>query len=144
MKNTLRRIEKLCSVSDPELKHVLKLIDSGKYFDELTEEEQAAYCRYRGFDASFSVLNAAYCACMGIDPAEVRTKLERNPTLEEQKAMREDLDRLMREASERYNSPEEVAKRKAEYEELQRIGELRRMDFYCGRDPDKCHPLPWQ
>ena len=48
------------------------------------------------------------------------------------------------EAVREYNSPEAVAKRKAEYEELRRIGELRRQDFYCGRDMDKCHPLPWQ
>lgn len=43
-----------------------------------------------------------------------------------------------------YNSPEAAAKRQAEYEELQRIGELRRMDFECGRNMDECHPLPWQ
>ena len=144
MKDTLRRIDRLCNGSDAELQHVLKLIDSGAYYDELTEEEQAAYNRYRGFDASFKALNEAYAAAMGIDPAEMRTKLERNPTPAEQQAMREDLDRIMQEEVERFNSPEEVAKRKAEYEEIQRIGELRRMDFYSGRDMDKCHPLPWQ
>ena len=47
-------------------------------------------------------------------------------------------------AQREYNSPEAVAKRKADYEELQRLGELRRMDFYCGHDMDLCHPLPWQ
>lgn len=144
MKELAKRIDRICNGSNAELHHVLKLIDAGKYYDELTEEEQAAYNRYRGFNAGFEALNAAYAACMGIDPAEVRTKLERNPTPEEQLAMREDLDRYMREAEDLYNSPEEVAKRKAGYAELQRIGELRRMDFYAGRDMDKCHPLPWQ
>lgn len=42
-----------------------------------------------------------------------------------------------------FNSPEEVAKREAEYAELHRIGELRKWDFYCGRNMDECHPLPW-
>ena len=134
----------MCNGSDAELHHVLQLIDAGKYYDELTEEEKAAYNRYRGFDAGFEALNAAYAAAMGIDPAEVRTKLERKPTPEEQAAMREELDALVKAEVERYNSPEEVAKRKAWYEEVQRIGELRRMDCLCGRDMDKCHPLPWQ
>ena len=56
----------------------------------------------------------------------------------------DELQAAFAEMQEQYNSPEEEAKRKAEYEELQRIGELRRMDFYCGRDMDECHPLPWQ
>ena len=55
-----------------------------------------------------------------------------------------ELEAYFAEIEAKYNSPEEEAKRKAEYEELQRIGELRRMDFYCGRDMDECHPLPWQ
>lgn len=55
-----------------------------------------------------------------------------------------ELEAWVEEAVREYNSPEAKAKRQAEYEELQRIGELRRQDFECGRDMDKCHPLPWQ
>ena len=55
-----------------------------------------------------------------------------------------EVDIAFEKAQEEYNAPEAVAKREAEYKELQRIGELRRMDFYAGRDMDKCHPLPWQ
>ena len=54
------------------------------------------------------------------------------------------LERAFEEMQAEYNSPEAEAKRKAEAEELKRIGELRRQDFECGRDMDKCHPLPWQ
>lgn len=54
-----------------------------------------------------------------------------------------EVERLMDQILQEYNSPEEVAKRQAEEEELRRIGELRRQDFYAGRDMDKCHPLPW-
>ena len=43
-----------------------------------------------------------------------------------------------------YNNPEAEVQRKAEREELDRIAELRRMDFYAGRNMDECHPLPWQ
>ncbi len=45
--------------------------------------------------------------------------------------------------TERYNSPEEKAKRKAEYEELCRIGELRADAFRRGEDMDQFH-LPWE
>ena len=55
-----------------------------------------------------------------------------------------ELERAFQEMVEEYNSPEAEAQRKAEREELDRIAELRRMDFECGRDMDKCHPLPWQ
>lgn len=145
-KDILRRIEKLCSESETELQHVLKLIDSGTYFDELSEKDKDAYCRYRGFDRKArEQFITAYAAATEIDLAEAdHEPLERNATPAEQQAMRENVERWMQEAAERYNSPEEVAKRKAKYEELQRIGELRRMDFYCGRNMDECHPLPWQ
>ena len=54
------------------------------------------------------------------------------------------MDEFMKQIEAEYNSPEAEAKRKADYEELCRIGELRMQDFYAGRDMDKCHPLPWQ
>lgn len=56
----------------------------------------------------------------------------------------EELSQWFDEVVAEYNSPEAVAQRQAEYEELQRIGELRRQDFECGRNMDECHPLPWQ
>ena len=56
----------------------------------------------------------------------------------------DELQAAFAEMQEQYNSPEEVAKRKAEYEQLQRVGQLRRTDCLCGRDMDECHPLPWQ
>lgn len=56
----------------------------------------------------------------------------------------DELQAAFAEMQEQYNSPEEVAKRKAEYEKLQKLGAARRMDCLCGRDMDKCHPLPWQ
>ena len=55
-----------------------------------------------------------------------------------------ELERAFQSMVEEYNSPEGKARRRAEYEELQRIGELRRRDFECGRNMDECHPLPWQ
>lgn len=123
MKDLQKRIDRLSSGSAPDLQRILHLIDAGTYYDELSAEEKAAYCRYRGFDgAGFEALNGAYAEAMGIDPAEVRTKLERNPTPEQQKEMLAEFDRWVKEEQERFNSPEEVAKREAEYEELQRTG----------------------
>ena len=40
-----------------------------------------------------------------------------------------------------YMSPEETAKRKANYEELQKIGEQRKAAFYKG---ESMPPLPWE
>lgn len=45
--------------------------------------------------------------------------------------------------TEKYNSPEEVAKRKAEYDELRRIGKLREQAFKRGEDMNQ-YPLPWE
>ena len=70
--------------------------------------------------------------------------LERRQRPEKIKAICAELEAYFEKASAEYNSPEAVAQRKAEYEEVQRIGELRRQDFYAGRDMNKCHPLPWQ
>lgn len=125
--------------------HVLKLIASGVCYEDLSDEDKDAYCRYRGFDREgMEAVHAAFAEVKGISPEELHTELERRPTPEECKAMRADVERWVQEEVERFNSPEEVAKREAEYAELQKIGELRRMDFMCGRDPDVCHPLPWQ
>lgn len=66
------------------------------------------------------------------------------PDLRPLSAKVDELEAAFAEMEREYNSPEAAAKRKAEYEELRRLGELRRMDFYCGRDMDACHPLPWQ
>lgn len=44
---------------------------------------------------------------------------------------------------EEFNTSKAVARRKAEYEELQRIGEQRRAAFYRGESWD-AYPLPWE
>lgn len=139
---TVRRIERLQKKGGNA--EVLRLIESGACYEDLSEAEKEAYNRYRGFDSGFEALNAAYAACMGIDVSEIRTPLEKRPTPEELEARRKQLAEWMEESDREYNSPEAVAKREAEYAELQRIGELRRQDFMCGRDMDKCHPLPWK
>lgn len=71
-------------------------------------------------------------------------KLESRRRPEQIRKAHEELAAIMEQLQAEYNAPEAVAQRKAEYEELQRIGELRRQDFYCGRNMDECHPLPWQ
>ncbi len=142
MKETVRRLNRLQKATNTEELHVLDLIASGVCYEDLSDEEKNAYCRYRGFDRiGLEEMHKVFAEMTG---TEVRTELERNPTPAEQKQMRADLERWVQESEEEYNSPEAVAQRQKEYEELQKIGELRRMDFMCGRNMDECHPLPWQ
>lgn len=111
MKDLQKRIDRLSSGSAPDLQHILHLIDAGTYYDELSAEEKEAYCRYHGFDgAGYEALNGAYAEAMGIDPATVRTKLERKPTPEQQKKMLAEFDRWVKE--------EDAAKREAVCAEL--------------------------
>lgn len=71
-------------------------------------------------------------------------RYEQEATPQEKAQRLKDFQAWFKQWQDEYNSPEAVEKRRQEYEELQRIGELRRQDFLCGRDMDKCHPLPFK
>lgn len=71
---------------------------------------------------------------------EKAEKSIRAPTLRKiMKETRELIDRIMAE----YNTPEAEAKRKADYQEICRIGELRRQAYMRGEPMDQ-YPLPWE
>lgn len=55
----------------------------------------------------------------------------------------EEVKKILEELEKEYNSPEAEAKRKAEYEEVCRIGKLREGAFSRGEPMDK-YPLPWE
>jgi len=122
---------------------VAAIIREGRYYDELTPQEQDEVIAYYGTDrdAFETVYGGIFNDCSlhfrveRRQPAP-RTKAELEKTQAEIRA-------VFDEVSAEYNSPEAEARRKAEYEELQRLGELRRMDCLTGRDMDKEHPLPW-
>ena len=53
-----------------------------------------------------------------------------------------EVERIIDEIIEEYNSEQEKQKRAAEYKEIQRIGELRKQAFLNGENMDK-YPLPF-
>ncbi|WP_026659120.1 hypothetical protein [Butyrivibrio sp. AC2005] len=100
---------------------ILKLIDSGAYYDELTEEEKDAYCRYLG--SKRDGYEELYCYVNG----DLHFKLEyrqkpasQSEFLKNVKEVSEIMDAYTRQ----YNSPEEKAKRDADYHELVNKGKL--------------------
>lgn len=52
-----------------------------------------------------------------------------------------EVEKIVEQMKKEYNSPEAVAQRQREYEELQRIGEKRKAAFYRGESMDQ-YPLP--
>lgn len=145
MRESARRLKnlerKMQGGTVENLGRLAELIAQGAYYDELTDEEKDAYCSYREFNRE--AMEAVETMVTGT----LHFQVERKPrplTEAEKKERLQWLDDYMKKATEEFNSPEAKAKREAEYQELQRLGELRRNDFYCGRDMDKEHPLPWQ
>jgi hypothetical protein len=50
MSQLLRRVERIKAVTKTESSEVLSWINKGLYYDDLTDEQRTAYCRYRDFD----------------------------------------------------------------------------------------------
>lgn len=156
-----RRIKKIQSGGDERYLRILELIDQGAYYDELTPEEQALYKEYKeslgGGDSDYAAayLSEAFAKAAeteGVDrepPPEHGyyhyrlTKRKHPPRPEEHAARVKEVERIFLDLKEEYNSPEEKAKREAEYRELQEIGELRGQAFARGEPMDSI-PLPWE
>lgn len=138
-----RRLDKLetreAGYIDPAL---LESLEAGAFYDELTEREKDLYAEYRGTDRETletvegKVFHDSLHFRIEKRLPPPRNRAELNKRLDE---VREAFD----EAAAEYNSPEAKAQREKEYQDLQRLGELRRMDCLTGRDMDKEHPLPW-
>ena len=71
------------------------------------------------------------------------TKRQRPPTPEEHAQTVKEMEMLMKEIQDEYNSPEEVKKREAEYQRAREIGRLRQQAYERGEDMS-AYPLPWQ
>ena len=71
------------------------------------------------------------------------TKRERPPTPEEHTQTVKEMEMLMKEIQDEYNSPEEEKKREEEYQRAREIGRLRQQAYERGESMDK-YPLPWQ
>ena len=122
---------------------VAEIIQAGRYYDELTIPEQDEVIAYYGTDRdTFETVHGGI-----FNNYSLHFQIERRKPVPRTKAELEKAHEAIRaafdEIAAEYNSPEAIAQREAEYQELQRLGELRRMDCLCGRDMDKEHPLPW-
>lgn len=143
VKRRLRKFQKETRQAGGITPVVADIIREGRYYDELTPQEKAEVAAYWGTDRdTFEVVHGGI-----FNNYSLHFRIERKPQPPRTKADREKIDNEIREVWDKvtaeYNSPEAIAQREAEYQELQRLGELRRMDFLCGRDMDKEHPLPW-
>ena len=137
-----RRLDKLetreAGYIDPEL---FESLEAGAFYDELPERVKDLYAQHWRTDRE--TLETVHGAILN---GSLHFRIERLIPPRNRAELNKRLDEVQKafdEVAAEYNSPEAKAQRKAEYEELQRLGELRRMDFLTGRDMDKEHPLPW-
>ena len=148
MTNLTQRIKRLERLQSTVYGDVLEAIKAGLYYDEIPPELQEQYAEYR-----YSVDKENFEACLLLFKREDETEAEalhfplerkpKPPTPEELEARRKEIETAMDEIQREYNSPEEIAKREAWYQEVQRIGELRRNAFLNGESME-AYPLPWE
>ena len=150
VKGQLKRLEKrLKGDGDPDGK-VLEWIRQGRRYNELTDEEKAAYIKYKeslgsgARDVAIAKLKIMLSDLTEDEAFNFRlTKRERPPTPEEHAQTVKEMERLMKEIQDEYNSPEEEKKREEEYQRAREIGRLRQQAYERGESMDK-YPLPWQ
>ena len=149
VKGQLKKLEKrLKGDGDPDGK-VLEWIRQGRRYNELTDDEREQYKRYKesigGVADDIAVAELKIMFSIPEDEAYrfQLTKRQRPPTPEEHAQTVKEMEMLMKEIQDEYNSPEEVKKREAEYQRIQEIGRLRKQAYERGESMDK-YPLPWQ
>lgn len=122
------------------LGRIAELIAQGAYYDELTDEEKTAYCDYLGTERE------AFETVHGYIMGSLHIPIEKKPKPLTEAQFRErvrEVEAYMQEITDEYNAPEAKAKREAEYQELHRIGALRKAAFERGEPMEK-YPLPWE
>ncbi len=107
----LKTLEKECGIAELNGR-LAELIDAGVYYDELTDDEKNAYCRYQKCEReALETLN-------GYILGNLHFQLERRPkppTEEEFRANVREIEEAVEEYKRQYNTPEARAKREAEY-----------------------------
>lgn len=132
------------------LGRIAQLLSRGAFYDELTEEEREAYKDYKtslGGVADDIAGAELEIMLMGKPKEEAYhfplTKRRKPPTPEEHAQRVREVEAYMQEITDEYNAPEAKAKREAEYQEMHRIGALRKAAYDRGEDMSK-YPLPWE
>ena len=122
------------------LGRIAELIAQGAYYDELTDEEKNAYCDYLGSERD--AMEAVEAMVTGTLHFPVKRKEKPLTEAQFRERVRE-VEDIVNGYVEEYNAPEARAKREAEYQEMQRIGALRKAAYDRGEPMDK-YPLPWE
>lgn len=139
IKNRLKKAQ-AGTYAGQDLGRIAELIAQGAYYDEMTEDEKTAYCNYYGTERDTLEEIAGYFQ----GSLHFKITAKPKPLTEAQfKERVREVNAYVEKAIEEYNSPEEKAKREAEYQELQRIGQLRKAACARGEDMSK-YPLPWE
>ena len=141
--NRLKRLENKAYIGC--FADVLSLIRAGRYYDELTQEEQNRYCMYRYGENVTEPPEQYLSTVFKGFPFDAHFRLEYKPkplTASEIAQNIKEIDSYMQHRQEEFNSPEACEKRRKDYEELQEIGRKRKEAFYAGIPMDT-YPLPW-
>ena len=140
VRNRLKRLEKAINGQNAG---VLGWIRAGRFYDELSPNEQTAYCLYRyGMpthpdETMYRVMETPF-------DKHFRLEAKPQPLTQTEYAQRvQEVEAYIAEAVRVYNAPEARAERERQYQELKRIGELRKQAFESGRSMDE-YPLPWE
>ena len=140
VKRRLRKYQREARQAQEITPVIADIIRAGRCYDELTIQEQKEVIAYYGtdrdtFETVYGGIFNDYSLHFQIEMRKPvpRTKAE----LEKAQAA---IAAAMEETIAEYNSPEAIAQREAEYQELQRLGRLRAS---CAGDMDELYPLPW-
>ncbi|RKM60496.1 hypothetical protein D6855_07205 [Butyrivibrio sp. CB08] len=104
--------------SSEDVGAILKFIDSGAYYDELTDEEKDAYCRYLGTERdALETVNGYVLGCLHFQ----LNRRPKPPTDAEHRATVKEVESYFDARIAEYNSPKARAQREADYQRQQRI-----------------------
>lgn len=141
----LKELENSLGGCSPEL---YAAIERGVYYDELPPDLRQEYLKYQDADEQILFfIPAQLLAGLAEFKHEPVPERAKNPLHRRLEFLPPPApwspEEIVQGFVEAYNSPQEKAKREAEYQELQRIGALRKAAFERGEPMDK-YPLPWE
>ena len=139
LKNRIRKAQRNTHAGET-LGRIAELIAQGAYYDELTDEEKNAYCDYLGSERD--AMEAVETMVTGTLHFPVKRKEKPLTEAQFRERVRE-VEDIVNGYIEEYNAPEARAKREAEYQEMHRIGALRKAAYDRGEPMEK-YPLPWE
>lgn len=133
----MQRLKSLEKSQHGDFADIMQLIRQGAYYDQLTDAQKARYQSYReSLGGVADDIAAAKLDIMFNDTPEQQayhfklTKRKRALTDEEFRERVQEVEETVQGFIDEYNSPEAIAERQRQYEEIQRKGAERRAAFY--------------